>query len=355
MTKLRLTSKHSLLSLGLLLLALFVVASYSVGQITVQFLYWDPTTDPQYCGSCPAWAALYQEFLTKNATVTALQNNYTQVDFQWIDFNSQAGVDLRNSLNITSPNSLMINGTIKIQGDFNETYIREAIDDLLNETLPPTQSPTPLLPLLASAFLIGSLQTFSPCLIALMSFVVGYTVGDAAKPKNSFSRVMTFGIGFLIATMVVGFVLSIILLSLPTLQTALTWTVCIFALLFGLSLTGLLKTPFTSKSLMAKLTGIRPSTSGGLFLLGFLFYFIAPCVAPIFFATLSVLFQGFLAIVLVAFSLGVIVPFLVLATLTSSISKFAQVTGKNKRKIRFVSGLILIGYALYIILFHLLL
>ena len=88
-------------------------------------------------------------------------------------------------------------------------------------------------------------------------------------------------------------------------------------------------------------------------MLGFLFYFIDPCLAPIFFATLPVISPGALSIILSFFCAGLIVPFFLIGILASYVPKLAKVTGKNKSKIRAASGLLLIAYVLYVILFHL--
>ena len=124
----------------LILVTLFAQIGYSTGQVVVEFLYWDPTTDELYCGTCPDWIRLYNDFLGKNQTVTRIRGTYEEVVFIWIDFTSTEGTTLKQSMNITSPNSLIIDRTLKIEGDFNETRIEEAIDAALNDTLLPSQS-----------------------------------------------------------------------------------------------------------------------------------------------------------------------------------------------------------------------
>jgi cytochrome c biogenesis protein CcdA len=134
----------------------------------------------------------------------------------------------------------------------------------------------------------------------------------------------------------------------------LAWIICFFALFLGLGLIGVIRIPLEAKSLLQRLTGIRFHTFGGLILLGFLFYFIDPCLAPIFFATLPVVSPGALSLLLAFFCIGLLVPFLLIGTLAGSIPRIAKVTGKHKSKIRAISGLLLIAYVLYVILFHLL-
>jgi len=51
------------------------------------------------------------------------------------------------------------------------------------------------------AFTFGFLETFSPCLLVLLSFLVSYTLGGTASFKKGFTKILTFGIGFLSAAL----------------------------------------------------------------------------------------------------------------------------------------------------------
>ena len=342
------------LLLVLVLLILFVQIAHASEPIRAEFLYWDPSNDPRFCSTCPSWSALYDDFLTKNATIASLAKGFDgKAVFEWIDITSANGSLEKQKYNVSSPNSLVINGTIKVEGSFNETQIREQINTLLAGFNPPNQTANGLLPLIALAFTFGILETVSPCLIALMSFVLGYTLGETTGTRNNFWKVMTFGVGFVIAAISVGFAFDIMFLSLQEYQDALAWIVCIVALFLGLGLLGVIKLPLEAKSLMRKLTGIQFHSLGGLVLLGFLFYFIDPCLAPIFFATLPIISPTELPIILSFFCVGLMVPFLLIGILSNSIPKLAKTMGKHKSKIRRVSGLLLIAYVLYVILFHL--
>lgn len=336
------------------LLILFVQMAYASEPITAEFLYWNPSTDPRFCNTCPSWTALYNDFLTKNATLTRIQRDFVgSVVFEWIDVTSAEGIMKKQAYDISSPNSLVINGTIKIEGNFNETQIREDINAILVGSNPPDQSLEGLLPLVALAFSFGLLETLSPCLIVLLSFVLSYTLGKTTRTRDSFWKVMIFGVGFTFAAISVGLIFGIMYLSLRQYQVILAWIVCIFALFLGLGLLGVIKIPLEAKPLLLKLTGLRFHSLGGLMLLGFLFYFIDPCLAPIFFATLPIISPGALSILLSSFCIGLIVPFLFIGILAGSVQKLATTVGEHKSRIRAISGLLLIAYVLYVILYHL--
>jgi len=88
-----------------------------------------------------------------------------------------------------------------------------------------------------------------------------------------------------------------------------------------------------------------------ILLTGFTFYFLDPCIAPILVAMLPLLVYDVLPLVLFVFCLGTIIPFVGIGIFAGSVSKLARVTYRQRFLIRAISGLILIGYALYLLVF----
>jgi cytochrome c biogenesis protein CcdA len=215
----------------------------------------------------------------------------------------------------------------------------------------PSQS---LAPLLILAFSFGFFETFSPCLIIMLSFVLTYSISEKTQFRKSFTKVMLFGIGFVSAAALLGLAAALVFLSLPTLQTSLTLIVCIFAIIFGLNLLGIFKLPFQTKSIIQKLAEEHKITLAGILIIGFFFYFLDPCIAPIFISMVRLepsLFSELLPQTLLVFSIGAIIPFIGIGALAGSISKLARGAYRHKRKIRAVSGLILIVYAIYLLMY----
>jgi cytochrome c biogenesis protein CcdA len=339
--------------------------------VTVLFVYWDPSTDPHFCPTCEGWIAAYEKFLEKNDTVNRIQNNYTsQVIVRWIGYYSQEGLNARMDYNVTAPNSLVIvdgkGNFTRIQTDFNETYIKEVIDAYLAELEPPHSPTLPLITVLALSFSFGFFETFSPCLIILLSFVLSYTLGEKKQFKEKFLQVMTFGVGFIFATVFtfLGLATGLIMLSsMQEIHNVLMWSICFFAIILGIHLIGFDVTKFLNihvetKPLLQKLTRKYVFTYAGLIILGFLFYFLDPCLAPVFVTIMGAfeptLLLEFLPIILFVFCLGVAIPFIGIGLLAGSISKIVRSTYRHRAKIRAVSGLIIISYALYLIIFVLL-
>lgn len=214
--------------------------------------------------------------------------------------------------------------------------------------------------MLVLAFSFGFFETFSPCLIILLSFLLSYAIGEKPYFKESFGKVMIFGAGFILATLLLAVTFGLVFLTTPTLQYSATWIVCIFAMVFGLHLLGVLRIPteripFQSKPLVRKLTRKYVFTYAGIFLLGFIFYFLDPCIAPIFVSMMPLLLPETFIFTLLVFCLGAIIPFIGIGVFAGSISKLARSTYRHKSKIRAISGLILISYAIYLIVFYLIL
>lgn len=217
----------------------------------------------------------------------------------------------------------------------------------------------PLIAVLAGAFSFGLLETVTPCLIILLSFVLSYSIEETTHFKEGFLRVITFGAGFIFATVLVflGFVGLLVASLAVAVQNALMYVVIALAIFFGLDLLGLnilkfLKLEVETKPIVQKLSRKFVFTYTGLIVLGFLFYFLNPCM-PLIFGVMLGTFQQvlltFLPLVLLVFCLGVIVPFIGIGVLAGSISKLTRSTYRHRSEIRGISGIILMFYAIYFI------
>jgi cytochrome c biogenesis protein CcdA len=337
----------------LLLAFLFVNSAAAQNQVYVDFLFWDPSTSPVYCPTCPSWVAAYESFLEKNDTLTAIQGTYGEVSFEWIEYYSDEGQAKAQLFSLAAPNPAVIslgeNNFTVVEGDFDEAYIRATIDAYLEYSSPPPPPQLPLVVLVLTAFSLGVLETFSPCLIALLSFILSFTIGRSTDFKENMSQVLAFGIGFVFSAVLLGLIIGMVFLSNPSFQHILMWVTSLGAILLGLNLLGVLKLPFDTKPLISTLARKHVLTYAGLFSLGIVFYFLDPCIAPVFFAMLPLLAHTQFLLVLLTFSVGMLLPFIALGFVAGSISKLARTTYRHKSKIRALSGLILIGYSIYII------
>lgn len=351
----KVNARHIILTLCLVL-PFFIEISYSTKQVVIEFFYWDPLTDPKTCWSCPGWVSAYHDFQDKSSILDGIKDLYgDKVVIERIDFKSPERKNRTIRYGSISSQSVVVNREIKIEGDaFTEENLKRVIDDYLTGEEPDKDhfQPQPLT--IVGAFSLGFLDTFSPCLIAILSFILSYTMGKTILFKESILRVITFGIGFVSAAVLLGATVALTLISMPTVQSVLMWIICIFVILFGLNLLGLLNVRIRTKPLVKKLAGKYGTTYMGLLLLGFIFYFLDPCIAPFAFTMLMMLQNFELAYPLLMFCLGAIIPFIGIGILAGYASKLARSTHKHKSKIRAISGLILIIHALYLIILYLL-
>ena len=165
---------------------------------------------------------------------------------------------------------------------------------------------------------------------------------------------MTFGLGFLLAGLLIVLISGTIIFFLSAFSITLIWAACIFAIFFGLNLLGILKIPIQTKPLIKKLSKKYIATYAGIFALGFIFYFLDPCIAPLFASMVPfVSFEAF-PLIIAVFSLGILIPFLVIGISVGILSKLVRSTCRHRFKIKAISGAILIGYSSYLITAHLL-
>lgn len=237
----------------------------------------------------------------------------------------------------------------------NETFLADnelTYSPILLKAASSPTDPNPSLSLtamLALAFAFGFFETFSPCLMIMLSFILSYTIGKTTKFKTSFLQVMMFAIGFVSAAAIIGLALGIVFLSLMSVRIYLVYTVCVVAILFGLNLLGILKVPIETKPLIKDMSRRYVATYLGLLFLGFIFYFLDPCIAPIFVSMVPILFSDAFYLILFVFCVGAIIPFIGIGIFAGSVSKLVRSTYKHRSIIRGISGLILIGYSIYLI------
>jgi cytochrome c biogenesis protein CcdA len=277
----------------------------------------------------------YNETLIETQTVTSLSPNATQtMVFVWDTTNKTLG-------------NYIIKAKVELSS--NETDLSDNERTCEIEVKESSNSPEGLMAILTLAITLGFFETFSPCVMIMLSFILSYTISKTTGFKSGFLQVMTFGAGFLSAAAILGLAFGMLFLSMATLRYYLTWIVCIFAIIFGLSLLGILKAPFETKPLIKKLAGKYAFTYVGLIILGFIFYFLDPCIAPVFVSMVPVLFSGYLILILLVFCIGAVIPFIGIGLFAGSISKLVRSTYRHQFIIRAISGLLLIGYALYLI------
>ncbi len=195
-------------------------------------------------------------------------------------------------------------------------------------------------------FLEGMISFISPCMLPMLPIYISYFAGGADKKKHVIIRACAFVFGFTIVFTCLGVFagsLGFILIKYQTIVNIVSGVIIIF---FGFSYLEVIRLPFF-KGIQEehKITGILSAL-----LFGMIYSVnLTPCVgaflgSAIMMASSSadVLKGGLL---LLAYSMGLGIPFLFAAVLTEQLNVFFQKIKKNYRWINRICGcfLILVG------------
>lgn len=179
---------------------------------------------------------------------------------------------------------------------------------------------------LLSALLAGLLSFFSPCVLPLIPVYVGMLAGDAEAAARGVSgranrlRLLANALAFVLGISFVFVALGIgagLLGSLLN-NAYLTCALGLLVFVFGLQTAGLIHIPLLERQVKAEVKGPRKGKVATSFLLGLAFSFgWTPCVGPILGTILALAAdQGGVAAsagLLLVYSMGLCVPFLVIA------------------------------------------
>jgi cytochrome c-type biogenesis protein len=199
------------------------------------------------------------------------------------------------------------------------------------------------------AYSLGFFAGFSPCLMAILGFLLSFTAGTSSSAKNGMVRAVVFGLGLVSSYIVLGLCLLSFIKSIPSLE-GFSYITGIIIILIGLNLLGILKSPVALDNYFQNSARRYAGTLGGVFLLGILFSFIkVPCTAPMLLVLLNkTITSGTVnnLILLLAFSAGVLTPFIGVGliggyTLSKQIRSY-------KMYLKNISGCVLILLGLWI-------
>ena len=364
------------ISLLIALLMFFCVVSivHSVDKVKIEYFYSGFQPD------CPTCAD--PNVARVNQVITQIELSYgEQVEIEWLDILTSEGREKWNSysLGLFSP-TVVINPTSAV----NSTYImkepdqpitKETLADAIDAYLGKTDTnPLSLFVrsferLVASeiflAFSLGLMNGFSPCLLAMLAFILTYSAGTSASLKVGLIRSITFALGLVTAIVVAAILILPVgfyfLFQLTVYLQAITVVIAVILTIVGLNLIGVLNLPISSAPLIQRLAkDYFFSNLAGLYALGILFFFVkVPCALFGFFILLATHFvteeMAINLSLFLAFSLGIMVPIIGVGVVGSGAPKLArEIVEKHRLKIRALSGLVLIVYATYLVLWQVL-
>ena len=205
---------------------------------------------------------------------------------------------------------------------------------------------------LSIAFLGGLASFLSPCVFALVPAYIGYLSGRSAgaQDRNRFytlSHGVAFVLGFSTVFILLGLGASAIGNLLFDIRPYLTKIGGVVVVLFGLHMTGIIRIPFLQYDVRRQEAPDKRLGYASSFLLGVFFSAgWSPCVGPILgtILTLSLstgsLAQGFW--LLVAYSGGLAIPFLIAAVEIGLVTSFIKKYGNIVRYVEIAMGIVMI-------------
>lgn len=213
--------------------------------------------------------------------------------------------------------------------------------------------------LIIPAFIAGILTFLAPCTLPLvpgyLGFISGVSASDLQDPSKAkiarrkiFLNGVLYVIGFSLVFIILGSLFGLGGATLVKYRIWLSRIGGIFVIFFGLFMMGILKLPFLNvEKHVGSVKALKPGNPISSLIFGATFAFgWTPCVGPILgsiltlAASLATIGQG--AFLLAIFSLGLAVPFLIIAASISSASVYLAKVSKYLNAISFVGGIFLV-------------
>ncbi|MBI2989893.1 MAG: sulfite exporter TauE/SafE family protein [Candidatus Magasanikbacteria bacterium] len=212
--------------------------------------------------------------------------------------------------------------------------------------------------LIFSSFLAGVLTFLAPCTLPLvpgyLGFISGVAIGDLNDPNRAkmvrrkiFFNGLLYVLGFSSVFVILGTVFGLGGAYLAEYRYWLARIGGVFVIIFGLYMMHLLKIPFFNSEKRFHVSALKPGRPFSSLIFGMAFAFgWTPCIGPILGTVLTLaasyttVLQG--AGLLLVFSLGLAVPFLLVAIGFSSATAYIHKISKYLKTISFIGGVFLV-------------
>jgi len=207
----------------------------------------------------------------------------------------------------------------------------------------------------AGAFIAGLLSFLSPCVLPLVPAYLSYISGvsvDALRGHDRSVRFRAIGqslwfvLGFSLVFVLLGASATLLGQWLLTHLDLLGKAAGLIIFVFGLHYAGLIRIPFLMMEAHVDTGKVKAVHGFGALILGAAFAFgWTPCVGPILGAILAVagaqeqLGQGIM--LLIAYSAGLAIPFLLAAAATDRFLRFSQKFKRHLHAVEVLSGVLL--------------
>lgn len=192
-------------------------------------------------------------------------------------------------------------------------------------------------------FLEGVVSFLSPCMLPMLPVYLTYFAGGADRDRKVFFRALSFVLGFTLVFCVMGLFAGTVGGFLLRYRTAVNAVCGVVVILFGLSYLEIIPLPF--------LKGVKGARAADSVLSAFLFgavysVSLTPCVGAFLGSALMMASASGTAaqgvLLLLAYSLGMGIPFLLGAVLLEKLAGAFQWVKRHYRVINVVCGVFLI-------------
>lgn len=193
-------------------------------------------------------------------------------------------------------------------------------------------------------FLEGVISFISPCMLPMLPIYISYFAGDADKKEKIVFRAVSFVLGFTVVFTAMGLFAGTFGRFLAKYDTAVNIVCGAFVIILGLSYLDIIKLPFLKGMNNAKkVTGIFSA-----FMFGVVYSVsLTPCVGAFLGSAISLAatsggtLKG--TVLLLAYSLGLGIPFAVSAILIDRMNRVFTFIKKHYKIINLLSGIFLIA------------
>lgn len=199
-------------------------------------------------------------------------------------------------------------------------------------------------------FLEGIISFISPCMLPMLPIYISYFAGNADKKHHILSRALSFVIGFTVVFTGLGLFAGTLSGFLIRYQQAVQIVCGLIVIIFGLSYLDIFHLPFfKGMQGTAKISGLFSA-----FVFGMIYSVsLTPCVGAFLGSALMLAgtsggaLKG--ALLLLAYSLGLGIPFLISAVLIDRLNTVFTFIKQHYKIVNFVSGLFLITTGIFMI------
>jgi len=284
--------------------------------------------------------------------IADLESTYDgALTIEWIDVETVDSWERWNAYAFLEVPAVVVNGTVTIpKEEITDENLRAAIEQTRAGEQPQENSP-PINWDIPLAYSLGLFSGFSPCLMAILGFILVYVTGSGRGLRSSLLNSLIFGLGLVAAYIIMGCCFLLAGMSLGGFGPYLAIAAGLITILAGVNLLGLIRLPVSTDNYVKSSIRRHSTTLAGLFVLGMIFSIVkAPCAAPMLLVLLNrILIDGTVQdlSLLLIFGAGVLTPFLGVGVLggyasSSRIREYRDI-------IRAGSGILLIGFGVWLI------